>query len=131
MSSDHEETDTDLGLDDLLRESRFRVIQMILAHPERMPSIVELGFWHEEASRAQIAGRLTGMRGAGIVTVYESDVDDQEFPTQYWTLTERAHDVLADANLLHAGNVLEDCYDRVNKPDEVLLAENTPRPTVE
>jgi DNA-binding MarR family transcriptional regulator len=132
---------TNLGDDDdrtprelvhfITQQTRFSLINDILAHPQQLPSMYELEELNPSVSDATVYKHIQRLIDAGIVKEVALDDDQrrQGYPWKFYGLTEEGRAFLEEHNLLAAEQTLQQIYDTISdKPEKMVKYENAPRP---
>jgi DNA-binding transcriptional ArsR family regulator len=132
---------TNLGDDDdrtprelvhfITQQTRFSLINDILAHPQQLPSMYELEEVNPSVSDATVYKHIQRLIDAGIVkeVVLGDDQRRQGYPWKFYGLTEEGRAFLEEHNLLAAEQTLQQIYDTISdKPEKMVKYENAPRP---
>jgi tetratricopeptide (TPR) repeat protein len=113
----------------LTQETRYLIIQYILAHPENLPSLEELDYAIPKG-RSTIHQHLKSLRERDIVDAYELDPEkrSRDLPSTFYGLTEHGIYVVEEFDLLKAKEMLQAIYANMDKPERVQRYEEAPRP---
>jgi predicted transcriptional regulator len=112
-------------------QTRFSLISDILAHPQQLPSMYELGDLNPSVSDATVYKNIQKLIDANVVK--EVTLDDhqrqQGHPWKFYGLTEEGREFLEDHNLIAAEETLQQIYETISdKPEKMVKYENAPRP---
>jgi DNA-binding HxlR family transcriptional regulator len=112
------------------QETRFSLVQDLLGHPSRLPTLRELDYVNPGRSRTTIRQHLDRLVDAGIVEefVLPEDRRQNDLPYKFYGLSDRGRAFLEEHKLLRAEDTLREAYDRVEKTDEIRRYEAAPRP---
>lgn len=115
------------------QDTRFNLIQDILGHPEKQPSLNELDYVNPSKSRSTISEHLGELRKHNIVqeTELPQDARSRDLPWKFFSLTDDGRAFLAEQNLLMAEKKLEELYSKVEKTEKVKKYEEAPRPELD
>ena len=113
------------------QDTRAGILADIVGHPEGMPSLAELTYTNPDVSRSTIDEHLQRLAEAGVVTKEQLPPGDRarDLPYTFYRITPAARE-LFDRNDIFDRDVWREQYDRVEKTDDVLAAQNAPRPDV-
>lgn len=113
----------------LTQETRYAIIQYILAHPKHLISVAELSYVVPK-SEGSIRNNLNELISEGIVAEYEHPPNQgkRELPSKFFGLTERGVEVLYNYNFLRGVPVLRSMYESLEKSDQIKRHETAPRP---
>ena len=116
----------------ITQQTRFSLISDILAHPQQLLSMYELGYLNPSVSDATVYKHIQKLIDADVVK--EVTLDDhqrrQGYPWKFYGLTEEGREFLEEHNLLAAEETLQQIYETIsNKPEKMVKYENAPRPT--
>ncbi|WP_247730019.1 winged helix-turn-helix domain-containing protein [Halovivax limisalsi] len=115
-------------VDALSAPSRRDIVSNIVAHPKGLPSMKELEFM-TGLHRSTIYEHIDELHSAGLVeteTLPEEAVKRDQ-PRTFYRLTESARE-LFDKNDVFLEAHWRELYATVSKPDEIIEAEEAPRP---
>ena len=114
----------------LTQRTRFTLIQNILMHPQRMPSMKELDYVNPDLSRSTIREHLERLEDLGMVRSVSLPQEDvqRDLPRKFFTLTSECEDLLREFNLIDMEDTLEFVYENMEKTDEIKRYEEAPRP---
>lgn len=112
------------------QETRFSLIQDILGHPSRLPTLKELNYVNPNRSQTTIRQHLQQLVEAGIVEKVELSEDrrQNDLPYTFYGLSEEGRRFLEEHKLLRAEKTLQEIYNRIEKTAEVERYESAPRP---
>ena len=115
------------------QETRFTLIQNVVAHPEGMPSLKELVYANPSKSKSTIRNHLEKLINAGVVeTVTLPDKQrKRDLPYRFYRLTDSAQEVLKAHDLLRAEDTLKRMHSMLEKTPEIERYVNAPRPDVD
>ena len=112
------------------QRTRFTLIQNILMHPQRMPSMKELDYVNPDLSRSTIREHLKKLEDLGVVkpvSLAQEDVQ-RDLPRKFFTLTRKGEELLKEFNLLDMEDTLEFVYESMEKTDDIKRYEEASRP---
>ncbi|PHQ37508.1 hypothetical protein DJ69_16680 [Halorubrum persicum] len=111
----------------LTQDTRFQIVQNILAHPESLPSLRELEYVVDKG-RSTIYEHLETLEKAGITDRFELEGADRDQPSTFYGLTPYGIRVVDDLDLFNDLDLLQEIYVAMDKPAEVQAYEAAPRP---
>lgn len=111
----------------LTQDTRFQIIQNILAHPESLPSLRELEYVVDKG-RSTIYEHLETLEKAGMTDRFELEEADRDQPSTFYGLTPYGIRVVDDLDLFNDLDLLQEIYAAMDKPAEVQAYEAAPRP---
>lgn len=113
----------------ITQETRYLIVQYILAHPENLPSLEELDHAIPKG-KSTIHEHIGRLRERGIVDAYEleSERRSRDLPSTFYGLTEYGIYVVEELNLLDAKGMLQAMYADMDKPEHIQQYEEAPRP---
>jgi DNA-binding HxlR family transcriptional regulator len=119
------------ALDAITQDTRASILADIVGHPAGMPSARELEYSNPDVSRSTIDEHLRTLVDAGVVAKERLPPGERsrDLPYTFYRLTPEARD-LFDRNGIFDRDVWREQYERVEKTDDVLAAQNAPRPDV-
>lgn len=114
----------------LTQETRYLILQYVLAHPENLPSLDELDH-AVPRGKSTIHEHLDRLRERGVVDSYELDAEDRtrDLPSTFYGLTAYGISLLEEFDLLRGKPVLQAMYSNMDKPERIRRYENAPRPS--
>lgn len=115
----------------LTQETRFTLVQNILAHPKQLPSLKELDYYNPSKSKSTIRNHLDTLAEHGLVEerVLREDERKRDLPWKFYGLTDVATELLREANLLEAEETLQDIYELLELNEEIARYADAPRPS--
>ncbi|WP_142859541.1 winged helix-turn-helix domain-containing protein [Salinigranum halophilum] len=115
----------------LSQDTRHKIIQMLLGHPDHLASLDELVYMTGKSSGA-IRNQLDELEAADIVDVYPhlENMDEREYPAKFYGFTPHGVRLLAQYNYLSGLPVMRALYDRTKKDEKVETHEEAPRPSL-
>lgn len=125
------DSDTRELLHFVTQETRFKLVNNILQHPEQLPSMYELEQLNPSVSGATVYKHVQKLIEAGIVESVALPADErrQGYPWKFYRLTDEGRAFLDDVNLLAAEETLQRIYETISdKPEKMVKYENAPRP---
>lgn len=114
------------------QQTRFKLVNNILQHPEQLPSMYELEQLNPSLSDATVYKHIQKLIDAGIVeeAALASKNRRQGYPWKFYGLTDEGRAFLDEHNLLKAEKTLQQIYESINdKPEKMIKYENAPRPS--
>ena len=112
----------------ITQETRYRILQSIVAHPEHLPALDELSFAIPRA-RSTIFEHLEILIDRDIVrTVDRDEGGGRHTPRVFYGLTATGIDLLEEVGLLQATEALQHRYLERDKPERIERYEQAPRP---
>lgn len=131
---DPEAADSD-GLDEwdalkaITQDTRASLLADIVGHPKGMPSVAELDYTNPDVSRSTIDEHLRVLVDAGVVAREKLPPGERsrDLPHTFYRVTDAGRE-LFDRNDLFDRTVWREQYARVEKTEEILAAQNAPRP---
>ncbi|AXG08476.1 helix-turn-helix domain-containing protein [Haloplanus rubicundus] len=115
----------------ITQQTRFSLLNDILAHPQQLPSMYELVELNPSVSDATVYKHIQKLIDVGIVKEVALDDDQrrQGYPWKFYGLTEEGREFLKDHKLLAAEETLQRIYETISeKPKKMIKYENAPRP---
>jgi len=114
------------------QETRFVLIQNIVAHPQGMPSLKELAYANPSKSKSTIRNHLEKLVDAGVVEEVHLPDDERtrDLPHKFFRLPEASREFLEDHDLLRAEETLQEMYSMLEKTPEMERYIEAPRPNV-
>lgn len=115
----------------LSQDTRHKIIQMILGHPDHLASLDELIYMTGKSSGA-IRNQLDELEEADIIDVYPhpENMDQREYPAKFYGFTPHGVRVLDQYNYLSGLPVMRALYDRTKKDEKVATHADAPRPSL-
>ena len=113
----------------LTQETRYLILQYVLAHPENLPSLDELDHAIPKG-KSTIHEHLGKLRERDVVDSYEVSAADRtrDLPSTFYGLTEYGIYLLEEFDLLQGKPALQAMYANMEKPERIRRYENAPRP---
>jgi len=113
----------------ITQETRYLILQYVLAHPENLPSLEELDHAIPKG-KSTIHEHLGRLRDRGIVDAYELAPErrSRDLPSTFYGLTEYGIHVVEEHGFLDAKGMLQAMYADMNKPERIRRYEDAPRP---
>ena len=117
-------------LDVITQETRFDIVQNIVAHPFQLPSLKELDTFMGNVQKSTIRNHLDKLQEANVVAQVELPEDERarDLPHVFYGLTQSAYDDLEAVGLVDIENVLQEATLRTDIPQDVEAYMNAPRP---
>ncbi len=114
----------------LTQETRYLILQYVLAHPENLPSLDELDHAIPKG-KSTIHEHLGKLRERDVVDSYEIDSAERtrDLPSTFYGLTEYGIYLLEEFDLLRGKPVLQAMYANMEKPEQIQRYEDAPRPS--
>lgn len=115
----------------LSQETRHLILQFVLGHPTHLPSLDELSHLIPK-NKSVIRDQLAVLADADVVERYDHppNEDTRNLPSQFYGLTERGVEVLAEYNYLRGLPVARAVYDSTRLTEKVQRHRDAPRPTL-
>jgi len=115
----------------LSQETRHKIIQRILGHPDHLISMTELTYMTSEAEDA-IRQQLDILLEADLIDVYEQpeNADVRERPVEFYGFTEYGVRILDQYNYLAGLGAERALYDKTSKSEIVQRHQEAPRPAL-
>jgi len=112
------------------QDTRFQLVQNILAHPESMPTLFELSYANPSKSKSTIRDHLSKLIEYDIVETVELPKEERsrDLPHKFYRVTEDGVRLLEEHGLLKAQETLERLYESLEKSEKVDRYEKAPRP---
>jgi predicted ArsR family transcriptional regulator len=112
----------------ITQETRYLILQYILAHPENLPTLRELSHVIPRG-QSTIREHLDTLIERGLVDEYKLDErPERDLPKTFFGLTEHGIDALDDVGMLRAMPALQVMYEQLEKPPLIERYETAPRP---
>lgn len=114
----------------LTQETRFTLIQNILAHPKQLPSLNELDYYNPSKSKSTIRNHLETLLEYELIEEQTLPEDERtrDLPWKFYGLTTEATALLEDGSLMEAEETLQDIYALLELSDEMTRYAEAPRP---
>lgn len=108
-------------LDLVTQETRFTLIQNIVAHPKEKPSLKELAYANPSKSKSTVRNHLDKLQNAGVVetVTLPSDKRQRNLPHRFYRLTDWAREFLEEHELLRAEETLKQMHSMLEKTPEI------------
>jgi len=115
--------------DHLSQETRHLIVQLILGHPEHLPSLDELAYMTSK-NKAAIRDQLDVLVEAEILAIYDypPNKDTRGLPWKFYGFTEYGTDILGDFNYLKGVPMARAVHQKTRKPEKIERHETAPRP---
>lgn len=112
------------------QETRFRILQKILGHPEQLPTLKELDYFLMGKSESTIRDHLETLSEAGVVTRVELPEErrTRDTPHVFYGLTEEGREALRATGLVETEDVLQEATLRTELRPDVKAYMDAPRP---
>lgn len=112
------------------QETRYVLIQNIVAHPKEMPSLKELAYANPSKSKSTIRNHLDKLIEADVIEAVHLPKDERkrDLPHRFFCLTEGGRDFLERHDLLRAEETLKEMHSMLEKTDEIQKYIEAPRP---
>jgi len=113
------------------QETRYVLIQNIVAHPKEMPSLKELAYANPSKSKSTVRNHLDKLIEADVVEAVQlpSEERKRDLPHRFFRLTKGSRDFLERHDLLRAEDTLKEMHSMLEKTDEIQKYLEAPRPT--
>lgn len=130
--SDDSDLDEWEALRTVTQETRAGIIADIVGHPKGMASVRELDHANPRIERSAIEEHLRTLIDAGVVVKEQLPVGERsrDLPYTFYRVTDAARE-LFDRNSIFDRETWRDQYAKVEKPDDVVAAEQAERPKIE
>lgn len=114
------------------QDTRAGIVADIVGHPKGMASVRELDHSNPRVERSAIEEHLRTLIDAGVVVKERLPVGERsrDLPYTFYRITDAARD-LFDRNDIFDRETWREQYAKVEKPDDVVAAEQAERPDVE
>jgi len=125
------DADTTRALLELVtQDTRFKLIQNIVAHPEEAPSLKELDYANPSKSKSTIRNHLEKLVDAGVVVPVELEGDQRQrdLPYRFYQLSESGQELLEKHELLRAEETLKKMHSMLEKTPQIERYIKAPRP---
>jgi DNA-binding transcriptional MocR family regulator len=115
----------------LAQETRFRIIQTILGHPEHLPSLAELAYYSQKSESA-VLDQLRELEANSLVTAYELSESQgkRDLPGTFYGLTDRGVGILDKYSYLRGLPMVQAVHENTVKTARIRRHETAPRPTL-
>ena len=112
------------------QETRYVLIQNIVAHPRETPSLKELAYANPSKSKSTIRNHLDKLIDAGVVETVHLPKEERkrDLPHRFFRLTEWSRDFLEEHDLLRAEETLKEMHSMLEKTPEIERYVEAPRP---
>lgn len=119
-------------LQEVTQETRHTLLQNILMHPQRMPSLEEISYVNPDKSRATLREHLHKLINLGVVQTVELPAEkrSRDLPHKFYTFTEKGLSVVDELGLLDIEDTLKYLYQNMEKTDKVERYESATRPEI-
>ncbi len=113
----------------LSQETRHLIVQLILGHPEHLPSLDELAYMMSK-NKATIRDQLEVLVEAEIIAIYDypPNKETRGLPWKFYGFTEHGTDILGDFNYLKGVPMARAVHQKTRKPEKIERHETAPRP---
>lgn len=128
-SPDDDDFDEWEALKVVTQDTRAGIVADIVGHPEKMASVRELNHSNPRVERSAIEEHLRTLIDAGVVAKERLPVGERsrDLPHTFYRITDAARE-LFDRNDIFDRETWREQYAKVEKPDDVLAAEQADRP---
>lgn len=111
------------------QETRHRIIQTVLGHPEHLPSLAELAYYTQKSESA-VLDQLGELSDLGLLEQYEltDSRGERDLPGTFYGFTERGVLVLDRFEYLRGRPMLEAVHEQTAKTERIRRHEAAPRP---
>lgn len=119
-------------MDLLSQETRHQIIQVILGHPEHLPSADELDALIADKTIKSITDHLDRLQTAGIIEEYthESNRSTRGLPWQFYGPAEHGIDVLGEFNYLRGVPMARAVIKKTRTTEKIDRHMEAPRPSL-
>ena len=113
----------------LAQETRHHIIQTILGHPTRLPSLLELAYYSQKSESA-VLDQLDVLESHDLVTTYTlgESRGKRDLPSTFYGLTEQGLRVLGEFKYLRGVPALRVLHEETVKTARIRRHEAAPRP---
>lgn len=113
------------------QQSRAKLLQQILAHPQGCLSVEELDYRNPSLEPSTIQYHLRKLEDAGIVKKLKLPRGERmrDLPSTFWAVTEKGRRLLEQAGLSEEIAHWRDLYERMERTPRIREVEAMPRPT--
>jgi DNA-binding transcriptional ArsR family regulator len=114
------------------QETRYVLIQNIVAHPKEMPSLKELAYANPSKSKSTIRNHLDKLIEADVVEAVHLPKEERsrDLPHRFFRLTGAGRGFLENHDLLKAEETLKEMHSMLEKTDEIQKYAEAPRPSI-
>lgn len=114
----------------ITQETRFKLIQTVLAHPKQLPTLKEISYANPSKSTSTIRGHLEKLIEIGVLEKVwlPEDQQQRDLPRKFYGLTDSGRQLLAKHGLLEGEEVVRGFYKKMDKTEKIQQYENAPRP---
>jgi hypothetical protein len=111
------------------QETRHRIIQTVLGHPEYLPSLAELAYYSQKSESA-VLDQLAELEEFDLVTTYELEASQRkrDLPGTFYGFTERGVLLLGRFEYLRGAPMLQSVHEQTAKTERIRRHESAPRP---
>jgi DNA-binding transcriptional MocR family regulator len=111
------------------QETRHRIIQTVLGHPDYLPSLAELAYYSQKSESA-VLDQLAELEEFGLVTTYELEASQRKrnLPGTFYGFTERGVLLLDRFEYLSGSPMLQAIHEQTAKTKRIRRHESAPRP---
>lgn len=115
----------------VLQQSRAKLLQQILAHPEECLSAAELDYRNPSLESSTVQYHLRKLEEAGVVERLKLPKGERkrDLPSTFWAVTAKGRRLLRQASLYEEIDHWRDLYERMERTPEIREIEAMPRPT--
>lgn len=119
-------------METLGQETRHKILQMLLGHPDHLASTAELNHMVASATEKAVTDQLEVLIDDGILAAYTHppNKNDRGLPWQFYGFTEYGIDILGDYGYLNSVPMLRAIYEKTRTTEQVERHEAAPRPTL-
>jgi DNA-binding transcriptional ArsR family regulator len=115
-------------VNEFLEGDKHKILQMILGHPARLPTVEELSYF-VGIDESTVESHLGVLLGAGIVNAYRTEAHSvRGVSSTFYGLTPTGVRVLDELDYLDGMPVMRALHDKTRKTDRIQKLEATPRP---
>ena len=117
-------------LNAVTQETRFSLIQDVLGHPEKLPTLKELDYVNPSKSQTTIRQHLQELVSVDIIEEVSLSKDQRQndLPYKFYGLSDEGREFLHEHGLLRAEETLTEVYNSVEKTEAIQRYETAPRP---
>ncbi|PSP75089.1 transcriptional regulator [Halobacteriales archaeon QS_1_68_20] len=119
------------ALRQVLQQSRAKLLQQIIAHPEACLSAAELDYRNPSLESSTVQYHLRKLEEVGGVEKLKLPKGERkrDLPSTFWAVTEKGRRLLQQAGLYEEIDHWRDLYERMERTPSIREIEAMPRPT--
>lgn len=113
-----------------LQKSRLNLLNTILSHPKKQPSLNEIVYANPSLSKTTIRGHLQKLVDHDIVEERRLPKEHRkrDLPSKFFVVSDEAYETLSDHDIFAVEDILSEIYRRTEKDEKIQKYENAPRP---